>query len=161
MRFFYYSRADAAANLTAQSRTQRSGDNDTVLWVRENSHSYSWKRAEVTFSSTINSKVRKKPMLGVFFSVKLLIIKRVVFYLLWFFFTDCLSLGTWRRTQRPCCSRWHFFLSGLSLRSTQLQTARHISHFSPTVLHERSHLSNLRLTCEPLPGKRQARNPME
>ncbi|XP_074507832.1 MAM and LDL-receptor class A domain-containing protein 1 [Sebastes fasciatus] len=56
VRFFYFSLDDASATLTAQSRTLRSGSDDGVLWVRENSQSYSWQRAEVTFSSSVNSK---------------------------------------------------------------------------------------------------------
>ncbi|XP_038573588.1 MAM and LDL-receptor class A domain-containing protein 1 [Micropterus salmoides] len=57
VRFFYFSLDDAAARLTAQSRTLQSGSDDTVLWLRENSQSYSWQKAEVTFSSSDNSKI--------------------------------------------------------------------------------------------------------
>ncbi|XP_055359914.1 MAM and LDL-receptor class A domain-containing protein 2 isoform X2 [Betta splendens] len=57
VRFFYFSRDDAAARLTARSRTRRSGGDDRLLWMRENSQSYSWQRAEVTFSSSCSSKV--------------------------------------------------------------------------------------------------------
>lgn len=57
MRFFYYSLEDTTARLTAQSRTLHSGSDDTVLWLRENSQSYSWQRAEVTFSSSVNCKI--------------------------------------------------------------------------------------------------------
>ncbi|XP_062284207.1 MAM and LDL-receptor class A domain-containing protein 1 [Scomber scombrus] len=57
LRLFYYSLDDATTRLTAQSRTQRSGVDDTVLWLRENSQSYSWQRAEVTFSSSVNCKI--------------------------------------------------------------------------------------------------------
>nr|XP_046265191.1 MAM and LDL-receptor class A domain-containing protein 1 isoform X2 [Scatophagus argus] len=57
MRFFFFSLDDAAATLTAQSRTLLSGTGDTVLWLREKSQSYSWQRAEVTFSSSDNSKI--------------------------------------------------------------------------------------------------------
>ncbi|KAI3374795.1 hypothetical protein L3Q82_021349, partial [Scortum barcoo] len=57
VRFFYFSLDDAAASLTAESRTLRSGSDDAVLWRRENSQSYSWQRAEFTFSSSDNSKI--------------------------------------------------------------------------------------------------------
>uniref|UniRef100_A0A8C4IGG5 MAM domain-containing protein n=1 Tax=Dicentrarchus labrax TaxID=13489 RepID=A0A8C4IGG5_DICLA len=57
VRFFFFSLDDAAARLTAQSRTLRSGSDDSVLWLSENSQSYSWRRAEVTFSSSDNSKI--------------------------------------------------------------------------------------------------------
>ncbi|XP_044077011.1 MAM and LDL-receptor class A domain-containing protein 1 isoform X2 [Siniperca chuatsi] len=57
VRFFYFSLDDAAARLTAQSRTLQSGSDDTVLWLRKNSQSYSWQRAEVMFSSSDNSKI--------------------------------------------------------------------------------------------------------
>ncbi|KAG7228996.1 hypothetical protein INR49_013229 [Caranx melampygus] len=57
VRFFYFSLDDAAATLTAQFRTLQSGSGDRLLWLRENSQSYSWQRAEVTFSSSANSKV--------------------------------------------------------------------------------------------------------
>ncbi|XP_071348966.1 MAM and LDL-receptor class A domain-containing protein 2 isoform X2 [Trachinotus anak] len=57
VRFFYFSLDDAAARLTAQSRTQRSGSDDRLLWLRKSSQSYSWQRAEVTFSSSANSKI--------------------------------------------------------------------------------------------------------
>ncbi|XP_056247108.1 MAM and LDL-receptor class A domain-containing protein 1 [Seriola aureovittata] len=55
--FFYFSLDDAAARLTARSRTLQSGSDDRLLWLRENSQSYSWQRAEVTFSSSANSKI--------------------------------------------------------------------------------------------------------
>lgn len=57
VRFFYFSLDDATATLTAQSRTLRSGSDDVVLWLREDSQSYSWQRAEVTFSSSDSNKV--------------------------------------------------------------------------------------------------------
>ncbi|KAM7379552.1 hypothetical protein PAMP_005098 [Pampus punctatissimus] len=57
MRFFYYSLEDTTARLTAQSRTIHSANDDTVLWLRENSQSYSWQRAEVTFSSSVICKI--------------------------------------------------------------------------------------------------------
>lgn len=58
VRFFFFSLEDAAATLTAQFRTQQSGSDDVVLWCRKNSQqSYSWQRAEVTFSSSDNSKI--------------------------------------------------------------------------------------------------------
>ncbi|XP_074544676.1 MAM and LDL-receptor class A domain-containing protein 1 [Halichoeres trimaculatus] len=57
VRFFHFSLNDAAARLTAQLRTQKSGSDDSVLWLRGDSQSYSWQRAEVTFSSSVNSKV--------------------------------------------------------------------------------------------------------
>ncbi|KAM9349890.1 apical endosomal glycoprotein [Symphorus nematophorus] len=57
VRFFFFSLDDAAASLTAWSRTQQSGSDDTMLWLRGNSQSYSWRREEVTFSSSKNSKI--------------------------------------------------------------------------------------------------------
>ncbi|KAL6103987.1 uncharacterized protein ACO6RY_13812 [Pungitius sinensis] len=57
VRFFYFSLDDATATLTARSRTLHSGSGDALLWLRENSQSFSWQRAEVTFSSSVNSKV--------------------------------------------------------------------------------------------------------
>ncbi|KAF7668436.1 hypothetical protein LDENG_00014610 [Lucifuga dentata] len=57
MRFFYYSLDDITARLTVQSRTTQSGSDDRVLWLREKSQSYSWQRAEVTFSSSASSKI--------------------------------------------------------------------------------------------------------
>lgn len=57
MRFFHYSLDDATAMMTVQLRTLRSGNQDAVLWDRGKSQSYSWQRAEVTFSSSANSKV--------------------------------------------------------------------------------------------------------
>nr|XP_020490862.1 MAM and LDL-receptor class A domain-containing protein 1-like isoform X1 [Labrus bergylta] len=57
VRFFFFSLDDASARLTAQSRTQRSGSDDTVMWLREDSQSYSWQKAEVTFSISVNSKI--------------------------------------------------------------------------------------------------------
>ncbi|XP_039670520.1 MAM and LDL-receptor class A domain-containing protein 1 [Perca fluviatilis] len=57
VRFFFFSLDDAPARLTAQSRTLQSGSDDAVLWLRENSQSYSWQRAEFTFSSSHNSQI--------------------------------------------------------------------------------------------------------
>lgn len=57
MRFFFFGLDDASGTLTALSRTLQSGSNDNVLWLRENLTSYSWQRAEVTFTSLLNSKV--------------------------------------------------------------------------------------------------------
>ncbi|KAM9718846.1 MAM and LDL-receptor class A domain-containing protein 1 [Menidia menidia] len=64
VRFFYFSMDDAAATLTALSRTLTSGSNDRQLWLREPSQSYNWQRAEVTFSSSANSKVVFRHVLG-------------------------------------------------------------------------------------------------
>ncbi|XP_028283475.1 MAM and LDL-receptor class A domain-containing protein 2 [Parambassis ranga] len=57
VRFFYFSLDDTSARLTANSRTLRSGSGDRVLWLRESSQSFSWQRAEVTFSSSASSKI--------------------------------------------------------------------------------------------------------
>lgn len=57
VRFFFWSLNDAAATLTAQSRTLQSGINDDVLWLKKLSTSYGWQRAEVTFSTLAHSKV--------------------------------------------------------------------------------------------------------
>lgn len=59
MRFYLFRLKDASGVLTVQSRTLRSGANDNVLWLSEISQSYSWQRAEATFSSSVNSKVRE------------------------------------------------------------------------------------------------------
>ncbi|KAK5602804.1 hypothetical protein CRENBAI_025076 [Crenichthys baileyi] len=64
IRFFYFSISDASAQLTAQSRTLMSGIDDKVLWIRETSHSYSWQRAKVTFSSSIISKIAFRYEIG-------------------------------------------------------------------------------------------------
>jgi len=60
VRFFYFSLDDARATLTARSRTLQTGSEDALLWLRGNSHSYDWQRAEVTFSSSVNSKVSEE-----------------------------------------------------------------------------------------------------
>lgn len=59
VRFFLFRLEDASGTLTVQSRTLRSGANDNVLWFSEISQGYSWQRAEATFSSSDNSKVRE------------------------------------------------------------------------------------------------------
>ncbi|MEQ2262193.1 hypothetical protein XENORESO_000720, partial [Xenotaenia resolanae] len=64
IRFFYFSISDASAQLTAQSRTLMSGIDDKMLWIRESSHSYSWQRAKVTFSSSIISKIAFRYEIG-------------------------------------------------------------------------------------------------
>lgn len=65
MRFFYFSLNDtAAAGLSALSRTWSSGSGDAALWLQEKSQSYSWQRAEVTFSSSSNSKVSEETERG-------------------------------------------------------------------------------------------------
>lgn len=61
VRFFLFSLGDTAATLMVKLRTLRSGVNDGVLWLSEISHSYSWQRTEVKFSSSDNSKVRVRP----------------------------------------------------------------------------------------------------
>ncbi|XP_072296914.1 MAM and LDL-receptor class A domain-containing protein 2 [Eucyclogobius newberryi] len=57
VRFFYYSLYDAGGNLTVRSRIQTSGDGDVLLWRVKNKHSYSWRRAEATFSPKSKSKI--------------------------------------------------------------------------------------------------------
>ncbi|KAM9845004.1 MAM and LDL-receptor class A domain-containing protein 1 [Aulostomus maculatus] len=57
VRFFFYSLDEAAVRLTTQSRKLRSGGGDTVLWIKENSPSYNWRRAAVTYSSSVNWKI--------------------------------------------------------------------------------------------------------
>ncbi|XP_067330349.1 MAM and LDL-receptor class A domain-containing protein 2 [Channa argus] len=57
VRFFYFSLDIATSRLTARSRTLRSGSGDRLLWLRENSQSYSWQRAEVTLTSSASSKI--------------------------------------------------------------------------------------------------------
>uniref|UniRef100_G3PY20 MAM domain-containing protein n=2 Tax=Gasterosteus aculeatus aculeatus TaxID=481459 RepID=G3PY20_GASAC len=57
VRFFYFGLDDVTARLTARSRMLRSGSGDALLWCWENSQSFSWRRAEVTFSSSVNSKI--------------------------------------------------------------------------------------------------------
>lgn len=58
MRFYVFSLGDAAASLTVWSRTL--GANNSLLSLTEISQSYNWQRAEATFSSSDNSKVRKE-----------------------------------------------------------------------------------------------------
>ncbi|KAJ0011984.1 hypothetical protein NQD34_012959 [Periophthalmus magnuspinnatus] len=55
VQFFYYSLSEG--NLAVQSRIQRSGADDVIVWNMSNKHSYNWQRAEATFSSTTKSKV--------------------------------------------------------------------------------------------------------
>ncbi|XP_035993676.1 MAM and LDL-receptor class A domain-containing protein 1 [Fundulus heteroclitus] len=57
VRFFFFSMSDASAQLMARSRTQMSGTDDKMLWIMEKTHSYSWQRAKVTFSSSVISKI--------------------------------------------------------------------------------------------------------
>ncbi|XP_054624893.1 MAM and LDL-receptor class A domain-containing protein 1 [Dunckerocampus dactyliophorus] len=57
IRFFYYSLGDVTGRLTIQYRTLRFGANDTMLWLRMQTGSYSWQRVDVTFSSYIKSKI--------------------------------------------------------------------------------------------------------
>ncbi|MED6241113.1 hypothetical protein ATANTOWER_028659 [Ataeniobius toweri] len=64
IRFFYFSISDASAQLTAQYRTLMSGIDDKMLWIRETSHSYSWQREKVTFSSSIISKIAFRYEIG-------------------------------------------------------------------------------------------------
>uniref|UniRef100_A0A3Q3EFD0 MAM and LDL-receptor class A domain-containing protein 2-like n=2 Tax=Kryptolebias marmoratus TaxID=37003 RepID=A0A3Q3EFD0_KRYMA len=64
VRFFYFSVDDVAARLTTQSRTILSGTDDKLLWVRGSAQSYSWQRAEVTFSSSDRSKIAFRYELG-------------------------------------------------------------------------------------------------
>lgn len=58
MRFYVFSLGDDAASLTVWSRTL--GANNSLLSLTEISQSYNWQRAEATFSSSDNSKVRKE-----------------------------------------------------------------------------------------------------
>uniref|UniRef100_A0AAQ5YK66 MAM domain-containing protein n=1 Tax=Amphiprion ocellaris TaxID=80972 RepID=A0AAQ5YK66_AMPOC len=64
VRFFFFSLDDAAGRLTAESRTVQSGSGDRVLWLGETSQSYSWQRAEVTFTSSASSKIVFRYELG-------------------------------------------------------------------------------------------------
>lgn len=59
VRFYLFRLEDAPGTLTVQSRTLRSGADDNVLWFSEISQGYNWQRAEATFSSSDNSKVRE------------------------------------------------------------------------------------------------------
>ncbi|XP_014854147.1 PREDICTED: MAM and LDL-receptor class A domain-containing protein 2-like [Poecilia mexicana] len=64
VRFFYFSMSDDSAQLTAKSRTLKSGVDDEMLWIRGSSHSYNWQRAKVTFSSSVISKIAFRYELG-------------------------------------------------------------------------------------------------
>ncbi|KAM4729149.1 apical endosomal glycoprotein [Anableps anableps] len=64
VRFFYFSMSDALNHLTVQYRTLKSGIDDKMLWIRDTSHSYSWRRAKVTFSSSVISKIAFRYELG-------------------------------------------------------------------------------------------------
>lgn len=64
MRFYVFSLGDAAASLTVWSRTLGTGANDSLLSLTEISQSYNWQRAEATFSSSDNSKVREEQYLN-------------------------------------------------------------------------------------------------
>ncbi|CAL8320128.1 unnamed protein product, partial [Arctogadus glacialis] len=59
VRFYHFSRDDASARLSLHARTQwpSGSGGDTALWLRDQSQSYSWQRAEVTFSSSAPSKI--------------------------------------------------------------------------------------------------------
>lgn len=57
VRLFYYSLSDVGGNLTVRSRTQRNAQDDFLTWSRGQKLSYSWERAEATFSTTTKSKV--------------------------------------------------------------------------------------------------------
>lgn len=60
VRFYVFSLGDDAGRLAVRSRTLHSGATDSVLWLSEIPQSYSWQRAEATFSSSDNSKVREE-----------------------------------------------------------------------------------------------------
>lgn len=60
MRFYVFSLGDVAASLTVWSRTLGTGANDSLLSLTEIPQSYNWQRAEATFSSSDNSKVREE-----------------------------------------------------------------------------------------------------
>ncbi|XP_075875933.1 MAM and LDL-receptor class A domain-containing protein 1 [Nelusetta ayraudi] len=57
VRFFFWSLEDTATKLTVQSRTFQAELYDSVLWLKNNLNSYNWQRAEVTFSTSVNSKL--------------------------------------------------------------------------------------------------------
>lgn len=66
VRFYLFRLEDPSGTLTVQSRTLRSGANDNVSWLNEISQGYSWQRAEATFSSSNNTKVREDQDLRIY-----------------------------------------------------------------------------------------------
>uniref|UniRef100_A0AAY5KAR3 MAM domain-containing protein n=2 Tax=Esox lucius TaxID=8010 RepID=A0AAY5KAR3_ESOLU len=57
VRFYYYSQDEQTASLSVRLRTDHTGMFDKLLWMRDSPQDYSWHRAEVILSSTVNSKV--------------------------------------------------------------------------------------------------------
>ncbi|XP_018613321.1 MAM and LDL-receptor class A domain-containing protein 2 isoform X2 [Scleropages formosus] len=57
VRFYHCSHSDCSGRLTVQLRSVQNASDDQVLWVREESRHFFWERAEVTFSSHVQSKV--------------------------------------------------------------------------------------------------------
>ncbi|KAL7876289.1 hypothetical protein AOLI_G00112520 [Acnodon oligacanthus] len=56
--FYLFSHGNnSEARLTTRLRMVRNGDEDIILWGRSVSHGFHWQRAEITFSSTVKTKV--------------------------------------------------------------------------------------------------------
>lgn len=58
MRFYHYSHGDSTnSRLVVTLRMLRNGDDDKILWDKTVTQSFLWHRAEVTFSTSVKSKV--------------------------------------------------------------------------------------------------------
>ncbi|KAJ8011341.1 hypothetical protein DPEC_G00057130 [Dallia pectoralis] len=57
VRFYYYSHDEETSSLTMRLRTDHNGVYDKLLWTGDTAQNYSWHRAEVILSSSVNSKV--------------------------------------------------------------------------------------------------------
>ncbi len=60
VRFYHYSHREnsTSARLVIILRTLRNGDDDRILWDKTVTQSFLWHKAEVTFSTSVKSKVR-------------------------------------------------------------------------------------------------------
>ncbi|XP_056333186.1 MAM and LDL-receptor class A domain-containing protein 1 isoform X2 [Danio aesculapii] len=58
VRFYHYSHGDStAARLIVTLRTLLNGDDDVIIWNKTLTQSFLWHRAEVTFSTSVKSKI--------------------------------------------------------------------------------------------------------
>lgn len=157
MRFFFWNLEDTATNLTVQSRTWQSGLNDSALWWTKRSNSFDWQRAEVTFSTSVNSKVRSCDNLFKL-TLQLLLVAggdvwpKVVFLLhLLFSLAFLENYGRPIRCYRGHRARWYLLLQGVCVRSGQ-QSAQTWSHHSRTNHDLNNHDSYNSVYC-PMSGQ--------
>ncbi|MBN3307353.1 MLRP2 protein, partial [Amia calva] len=57
VRFFYYLQVESVGQLSVKLRSIVTGEGESVLWTRDQEVGFYWERAEVTFSSSVISKV--------------------------------------------------------------------------------------------------------